>query len=74
MLLALELAGGVVRRGVDLQPGQTLQVPDRLAELLSERLAHLPASVREMLLLVSASPRPTPTAISQALGIRRVRR
>ena len=68
MFLALELARGVVRRGVDLQPGQALQVPDRLAELLSERLALLPASVREMLLLVSASPRPTPTAISQALG------
>ena len=66
-LLALELARALMRRGADLRPGQALQVPERLAELLSERLALLSGSVREMLLLVSASPQPTLTSISRAL-------
>ena len=66
--LALELARALVRRGVDVQPGQALQIPERLAELLSERLALLSSSVREVLLFVSASPQPTPTSIARALG------
>jgi hypothetical protein len=57
----------LVRRGADLEPEQVLQIPERLAELLSERLALLSSSVRDMLILVSASPRPTPSSISRAL-------
>src|SRR5207248_1777488 len=56
------------RRGIRLRPGQALQVPDRLVELLSERLALLSESVRRMLLLISASAQPTLTAISHALA------
>jgi DNA-binding CsgD family transcriptional regulator len=65
--LALELARALLRRGVDLEPGRALQVPEPLAELLRERLALLSDDVRRMLLFVAASPQPTLTSISRAL-------
>jgi predicted ATPase len=53
--LALELARALVRRGVDLEPGHALPIPQQLAELLRERLDSLSEPVRRMLVLVSAS-------------------
>lgn len=66
--LALELARALVRRGIDLQPGQALPVPPRMAELVIERLGDLPETARRMLLLVAASPQPTVPSVSRALG------
>jgi DNA-binding CsgD family transcriptional regulator len=65
---ALELGRALVRRGIDLLPGQALPMPGRLAELLSERLAGLSEPVCRMLLLVSTSARPTLSSIAAALG------
>jgi DNA-binding CsgD family transcriptional regulator len=69
--LAIELARALVRRGVDLQPGQPLPMPPALADLLRERLDALSEPVRRMLLLVAASPKPTLDAIALAYGDRR---
>jgi DNA-binding CsgD family transcriptional regulator len=67
-LVALELARALARRGIDGGPGQALEVPQRLAELVNERLGSLSLPVRRMLMLVAASPRPTLPDISRALG------
>ena len=67
-LLTLELARALVRRGVDPEPGEALPIPERLAELMTERLAVLSGSVRRMLLLVAASPRALLPSISLAIG------
>ena len=66
--LAIELARALVRRGVDLQPGQPLPMPPGIADLLHERLAALSDPVRRMLLLVAASPQPTLEVIRRAFG------
>ena len=65
--LALELARALERRGPRLRPGDTLEIPGRLVELLDERLALLPDPVRKMLLLIAASPQPTLASIARAL-------
>jgi DNA-binding CsgD family transcriptional regulator len=67
-LLALELARALVRTGADPEPGQPLPLPSRLAELMTDRLAALSDSVRWLLLLLSASVRPTLPSIARALG------
>ena len=67
-LLTLELARALLRRGIDPEPGEALPIPEPLAELMTERLAVLSGSVRVMLLLVAASPRPVLPSISRALG------
>ena len=49
-------------------PDRPLPLPRRLAELMTDRLAALSDSVRWLLLLLSASVRPTLPSISRALG------
>jgi DNA-binding CsgD family transcriptional regulator len=66
-LFALELARALVRTGVDPEPGQALPIPRRLAELMTDRLSALSESVRWMLLLISASARPTLPSIARAM-------
>ena len=66
--LALELARALIRRGIDPEPGEALPIPKHLTELVIERLGLLSQPVRQMLLLVSASPQPTLSSISGALG------
>ena len=62
---ALEIARAV---GVEVDPTQPLPVPATLEELLAGRLAGLPDSTREALLLVAASGHPSP-AVLEAAGI-----
>ncbi len=67
-LLGLELARALIRRGVDPEPGQALPIPDRLADLVIERLRALSDPERDLLLFVSASSQPTRSHISRAMG------
>ncbi len=67
-LLTLELARALVRRGIEPKPGQPLPIPQRLGDLVTERLGVLPEAVRRLLLFVSASPEPTLPTISRAMG------
>ena len=56
---ALEIARSVLQRDVPLIPGQPLPVPDNLRALVSERLAGLTPSAREVALVVSVLQRAT---------------
>ena len=56
---ALEIARSVLQRDVPLTPGQPLPVPDNLRALVSERLAGLTPSAREVALAVSVLQRAT---------------
>jgi DNA-binding CsgD family transcriptional regulator len=58
-LFALEIARALTRRGVRPAPGEPLPVPDDLQELLGGRLAALPPSAADGLLVVAATARPT---------------
>ena len=65
---ALEIARSVLQRDVPLTPGQPLPVPDNLRALVSERLAGLTPSAREVALAVSLLPRPTLALVEAAAG------
>jgi DNA-binding CsgD family transcriptional regulator len=56
---ALEIARALTRRGVRPAPGEPLPVPEDLQELLGARLAALPSSAADGLLVVAAASRPT---------------
>jgi DNA-binding CsgD family transcriptional regulator len=56
---ALEIARALTRRGERQAPGEPLPVPDDLQELLGARLAALPPSAADGLLVVAATARPT---------------
>ena len=56
---ALELGRALRRRAVAPAPGAPLPVPDRLRELLRDRLGTLPAATREALSVVAAVAYPT---------------
>jgi ATP/maltotriose-dependent transcriptional regulator MalT len=58
-LFALELARAVARGGIRPEPGAPLPVPEDLQQLLSVRLASLPASARLPLLTIAATSQPT---------------
>jgi DNA-binding CsgD family transcriptional regulator len=58
-LFALEIARALTRRGVRPAPGEPLPVPEDLQALLGARLAALPPSAADGLLLVAATARPT---------------
>lgn len=58
-LFALEIARELVRTGDRPDPGDHLPVPDDLRELLADRIASLPRSTRDPLLLVAAASHPT---------------
>jgi DNA-binding CsgD family transcriptional regulator len=55
---ALEIARALTRQGVRPAPGEPLPVPEDLQELLGARLAALPPSVADGLLVVAAAARP----------------
>jgi DNA-binding CsgD family transcriptional regulator len=56
---ALEIARALAGRGVRPAPGEPLPVPEDLQELLGARLAALPPSAADGLLVVAATARPT---------------
>lgn len=56
--VALELAREVADRG-ELAPGEPLPLPGGLAEVVEERLGHLPATARRVLLAAAALTRPS---------------
>jgi DNA-binding CsgD family transcriptional regulator len=58
-LFALEMARALTRRGARPAPGEPLPVPEDLQELLGARLAALPSSAADGLLIVAAATRPT---------------
>src|SRR5215218_7492663 len=58
-LFALKIARALTRRGVRPAPGEPLPVPEDLQELLGARLAALPPSAADGLLVVAATARPT---------------
>ena len=64
---ALELAAALLRRGEPLRPGDPLPVSDGLRELLADRIALLPESVRDALLVVAAVSNPSPSLVDAAL-------
>jgi hypothetical protein len=55
---ALEITRALTRQGVRPAPGEPLPVPEDLQELLGARLAALPPSVADGLLVVAAAARP----------------
>ena len=57
--VSLELARELVRRGAAPIPGAPLPVPTSVRELIAERIARLPADVRELLLAAAGLARPT---------------
>jgi DNA-binding CsgD family transcriptional regulator len=56
---ALEIARALTGQGVRPAPGEPLPVPEDLQELLGARLAALPSSAADGLLVVAAAARPT---------------
>ena len=58
-LFALEIAREVVHTGVRPEPGGQLPVPDDLRALLVARIASLPTSTSEPLLVVAAASQPS---------------
>ena len=66
-LFALEIARALERGEVRAEPGETLPVPRTLQELVTERLAALPADVRRALLAIAALSMPTLEAAPPAL-------
>ena len=65
---ALELARALAHREEQFPPGAPLPVPASLHALLGERLARLPAGVREVLALVAAVDRPTQELLAASSG------
>ena len=63
---ALEIGRGLERRGAIPRGGEPLPVPDRLQDLMHDRLASLPRRTREALPVVAALSRPTPALVSAA--------
>jgi tetratricopeptide (TPR) repeat protein len=58
-LFALEIARALIEHGVRPAPGEPLPVPGDLQRLLAARLAALPSSAADRLLIVAAAARPT---------------
>jgi DNA-binding CsgD family transcriptional regulator len=65
---ALEIARALHRRGAELAPGEALPIPPSLTELLSERLAGLPAKTMEVLESMSAVANPSATLAGAVVG------
>jgi DNA-binding CsgD family transcriptional regulator len=63
---ALEIGRGLERRGAIPRGGEPLPVPERLHDLMHDRLASLPAATRDALPVVAAVSRPTPALVSAA--------
>ena len=69
-LFALEIARALTGRGLRPAPGEPLPVPEDLQELLGARLAALPSSAADGLLVVAAAARPTEELVVAAAGRR----
>ena len=65
---ALEIARSLLQRELPLSPGRPLPVPDNLRLLVSERLAGLSPSARDVALVVSVLPRATVELAQTAAG------
>jgi DNA-binding CsgD family transcriptional regulator len=63
---AREIGLALLRRGGDVTAGEGLPIPDRLQELIEDRLGGLPARTVEALEVVSALSTPTLDAITAA--------
>ena len=63
---AREIGLALLRRGGDVTAGEGLPIPDRLQELIEDRLGGLPARTVEALEVVSALSSPTLDAIAAA--------
>ncbi len=64
--VAREIGLALIRRGGDLTAGDRLPIPERLQELIEDRLGGLPARTVEALEVVSALSAPTFDAIAAA--------
>jgi DNA-binding CsgD family transcriptional regulator len=67
---ALELARALERQGTEPEPGRPLPIPDRLHELVEERLAALPQEAQDVLLTVAALASPTVPLLRASIGSR----
>jgi DNA-binding CsgD family transcriptional regulator len=65
---AQEIGFALLRRGGDLAAGEGLPIPDRLQELIEDRLEGLPARTIEALEIISALSTPTLDAIAAAIA------
>ena len=65
---AQEIGLALLRRGGDVAAGERLPIPDRLQELIEDRLEGLPAETVEALEVVSALSTPTLDAIAAAIA------
>jgi DNA-binding CsgD family transcriptional regulator len=63
---ALEIGLALLRRGSDVAAGEMLPIPDRLHELIQDRLAGLPPRTLEALQIVAALSAPTLDAVAAA--------
>lgn len=67
-LFAVELARALAEAGARPGPGEPLPVPESVGALLEGRIRRLPATVREVLLVVSALSNPAVGVVGVALG------
>ncbi len=65
---AQEIGLALLRRGGEVAAGERLPIPDRLQELIEDRLKGLPAGTIEALEVVSALSAPTLDAIAPAIA------
>lgn len=65
---ALELGLALLRRGGDVAAGEALPIPDRLNELIKDRLAGLPPRTVEALQVIAALSAPTLDAVAAAIA------
>ena len=64
---ALEIGLALLRRGSDVAAGEMLPIPDRLHELIQDRLAGLPPRTLEALQIVAALSAPSLDAVAAAM-------
>ena len=64
---AQEIGRALLRRGGEVAAGERPPIPERLQELVEDRLEGLPAETLEALEVVSALSTPTPDAIAAAI-------
>jgi DNA-binding CsgD family transcriptional regulator len=69
-LFALEIARALTGQGIRPAPGEPLPVPGDLQQLLAVRLAALPSSAADGLLVVAAAARPTEDLVVAAAARR----
>jgi DNA-binding CsgD family transcriptional regulator len=67
-LVAEELAEAAMARGSFIEPGEVLQVPERLRSLIAGRLFRMPERVRRTLLAAALAARPTPALLTKLRG------